>query len=139
MRANVDSMLQSVLGGWAGSFGMAAVVLRGDCIVAQGVAGVRREGAADCITLNGASSPRPSPPSNGGEGNAITLEDRFHIGSCGKAMTATLAAVLVEEGRLSWTDTVGRIFTGAMKDIPGLGEDYDVAAPGALRGLALRT
>ena len=41
----LDSILQSVLGRWAKSFGMSAVVLRGNGIVAQGVAGVRRRGA----------------------------------------------------------------------------------------------
>ncbi|HEX4120212.1 MAG TPA: serine hydrolase domain-containing protein, partial [Verrucomicrobiae bacterium] len=93
--ANVDSMLQSILGGWAKSFGMAAVVLRGNCIVGRGVAGVRRKGAAD----------------------RVTLDDRFHLGSCGKAMTATLVAMLVEDGRLSWTDTLGGIFAGTIKNI----------------------
>ncbi len=32
----------------------------------------------------------------------VTVEDRFHLGSCTKAMTATLLARLVEEGKLSW-------------------------------------
>ncbi|HSV72315.1 MAG TPA: serine hydrolase domain-containing protein [Chthonomonadales bacterium] len=36
----------------------------------------------------------------------VTREDRFHIGSCTKAMTATLAAVLVERGRIRWDTTV---------------------------------
>jgi CubicO group peptidase (beta-lactamase class C family) len=93
--ANVDSMLQSILGRWAKSFGLAAVVLRVNCIVGRGVAGVRRKGAVD----------------------RVTLDDRFHLGSCGKAMTATLVAMLVEEGRLSWTDTLGGIFAGTIKDI----------------------
>src|ERR1022692_471279 len=95
MVTKVDSILQPILGRWSKSFGMAAVVLRGNCIVGEGVAGVRRKGAADCITL----------------------EDRFHLGSCGKAMAATLVAMLVEEGRLSWTDTLGGIFAGTIKDI----------------------
>jgi CubicO group peptidase (beta-lactamase class C family) len=94
-QANVDSILQSILGRWAGSFGMAAIVLRGNSIVAKGVAGVRRKGAAD----------------------HITLDDRFHLGSCGKAMTATLVATLVEEGKLKWTDTLSRVFAGTIKDI----------------------
>ncbi len=127
MSDSVDSILQSILGGWAKSFGMAAVVLRGDCIVAQGVAGVRKKGASSPRPGGFPSPPPASFPSwdvrsancdpSDGEGVACTLEDRFHIGSCGKAMTATLAAVLVEEGRLSWTDTVGRIFRGAIQDI----------------------
>lgn len=29
--------------------------------------------------------------------------DSFHLGSCTKAMTATLAAILIEEGKLGWT------------------------------------
>jgi CubicO group peptidase (beta-lactamase class C family) len=92
---NLDSMLQSLLGRWAKSFGMAAVVLRGDGIVAQGVAGVRKRGASERIALG----------------------DRFHLGSCAKAMSATLIAMLVEEGSLTWTDTLGGIFAGTIKDI----------------------
>src|SRR6266567_2452949 len=53
--------------------GIAAVVLRGDQIVATGVAGVRKAGGAERITLG----------------------DKFHLGSDTKAMTATLAAMLV--------------------------------------------
>ena len=41
---------------------------------------------------------------------AVTLEDRFHIGSNTKAMTATLAAMLVEEGWLRWETTVGETY-----------------------------
>lgn len=36
--------------------------------------------------------------------------DRFHLGSCTKAMTATMIATLVEEGKLSWSTTVGATF-----------------------------
>jgi CubicO group peptidase (beta-lactamase class C family) len=36
----------------------------------------------------------------------IRPEDPFHIGSCTKAMTATLAARLVEQGRLRWETTI---------------------------------
>src|SRR3954467_5650518 len=32
----------------------------------------------------------------------VTAGDRFHLGSNARAMTATLAAVAVEQGRLSW-------------------------------------
>ena len=38
-------------------------------------------------------------------GTAVTLDDRWHIGSITKAMTATLAAVLVEQSLLSWDTT----------------------------------
>ena len=36
----------------------------------------------------------------------VTKKDRFHIGSCTKSMTATLAAMLVEDKKLSWNTTV---------------------------------
>jgi len=36
----------------------------------------------------------------------VTAQDLWHIGSLTKSMTATLAAVLVEEGHLEWTTTV---------------------------------
>src|SRR5687768_7440180 len=51
--------------------GLAAAVVRGDKVVASGVSGVRRHGAPD----------------------KIEPDDRFHIASCTKSMTATLAAV----------------------------------------------
>jgi CubicO group peptidase (beta-lactamase class C family) len=37
---------------------------------------------------------------------AVTTEDVWHIGSCTKAMTATLVAFAVEEGRLAWDTTL---------------------------------
>ncbi|MDX1952028.1 MAG: serine hydrolase domain-containing protein [Verrucomicrobiota bacterium] len=45
-----------------------------------------------------------------GETNQVTLEDKFHIGSCTKSMTATLAAMLVEQKKLSWETRVAEIF-----------------------------
>jgi CubicO group peptidase (beta-lactamase class C family) len=90
---NVDAILQSILGRGGERFGMAAAVLRGERIIAQGVAGVRKRGTAERITLN----------------------DRFHLGSCTKAMTATLVAMLVEEGKLNWTTTLGELFADTVK------------------------
>jgi CubicO group peptidase (beta-lactamase class C family) len=40
----------------------------------------------------------------------VTLNDLFHIGSDTKAMTATLAAILVEKGLLKWDSKVIDIF-----------------------------
>jgi CubicO group peptidase (beta-lactamase class C family) len=68
--------------------GGAALVLRGNQIVALGVAGVRKRGSSE----------------------AIELDDKFHLGSCAKAMTATLVALLIEEGKLNWTTTLPEIF-----------------------------
>lgn len=40
-----------------------------------------------------------------------TIHDIYHIGSNTKAMTATLIAILVEEGILSWQTTLGEVLT----------------------------
>ncbi len=48
----------------------------------------------------------------------VTLDDKFHLGSCTKAFTATLAAVLVEEGRIEWGTALGESLRGLR---PGLG------------------
>jgi len=71
--------------------GIAAIVLRGDRIIAHGVAGVRRV--------------ESSVP--------IQADDEFELGSCGKAMTATLVAMLVEERKLSWDASLAEIFHGS--------------------------
>ena len=90
---NVDAILLSILGRGGERFGMAAAVLRGERIIAQGAAGVRKRGT----------------------GQRITFDDRFHLGSCTKAMTATLVAMLVEEGKLNWTTTLGELFADTVK------------------------
>lgn len=46
---------------------------------------------------------------NGGV-EKVTADDRFHLGSVTKSMTATVAAMLVEQGKLSWTTTIGETF-----------------------------
>lgn len=70
---------------------MAAAVLRGGRIIAQGVAGVRKRGSAE------------------------RLDDPLGLGSCTKAMTARLVAMLVEEGKLDWTTPLGEFFAGTVK------------------------
>jgi CubicO group peptidase (beta-lactamase class C family) len=39
----------------------------------------------------------------------LSTNDLFHIGSCTKSMTATLAAVMVEAGEVEWDSTVGEL------------------------------
>ena len=68
--------------------GMVAAVVEGDRTVGLAAAGVRRRGSPE----------------------KVTVDDRFHVGSCTKSMTATLCAMLVEEGKLSWETTLGRTF-----------------------------
>lgn len=45
-----------------------------------------------------------------GGAEKVTIDDRWHIGSCTKSMTATLAAMFVERGEIAWTRTVGESF-----------------------------
>jgi CubicO group peptidase (beta-lactamase class C family) len=71
---------------------LAALALRGDRTVARGIAGVRS-----------ARSPV-----------LATLDDRFHLGSDTKAMTATVVATLIEAGRLDWSTTVGEVLAGSV-------------------------
>ena len=41
---------------------------------------------------------------------AATDSDCFHLGSCTKAMTAVLAGMLIDEGRLRWDTTLSEVF-----------------------------
>lgn len=72
---------------------LVGAIVHADGVIAAGAAGVRRAG-----------SPQE-----------VTVDDQFHIGSCSKAMTATLIARLVERGRLRWETTIGEVF-GEMED-----------------------
>lgn len=45
-----------------------------------------------------------------GKDELVTARDLWHLGSCTKAMTATLAGKLVEQGKLEWSTTVGEVF-----------------------------
>lgn len=45
-----------------------------------------------------------------GDPAPVTIDDQFHIGSCTKSMTATLAAMFIEEGKLRWDSTIAEVF-----------------------------
>lgn len=45
-----------------------------------------------------------------GDTTLLTTNDVFHIGSCTKSMTATLAAILIEQGKLRWDTTIAEVF-----------------------------
>jgi CubicO group peptidase (beta-lactamase class C family) len=47
-----------------------------------------------------------------GTDNWITVQDKFLIGSCTKAITASLAAILIDEGVLKWHTTIRDVFPG---------------------------
>jgi CubicO group peptidase (beta-lactamase class C family) len=68
--------------------GMVAAVVDTQSTVMLGAAGVRKAGGAD----------------------KVVASDRFHLGSCTKAMTATLCAILVEEGKLKWDSTPAQVW-----------------------------
>ena len=67
---------------------VAAAVIKNGEIVASGAAGFRKDGAPD----------------------KVTVQDKWHIGSCTKAMTATVAARLIENGTLRWNMTLAEGF-----------------------------
>jgi CubicO group peptidase (beta-lactamase class C family) len=52
-----------------------------------------------------------------GDDSTVTNDDLWHLGSCTKSMTGTLAAILVEQGRIAWSTTVADIFGAEFDDI----------------------
>ena len=77
---------------------LAVAVAKNGRIVAAGAVGVRRLGGNIPVTLN----------------------DRFHIGSDTKAMTALLAGMLVDQGKLGWDSTPAQVFPEFAPDMdPG--------------------
>lgn len=68
--------------------GVSGLAMRGGRIVAHGAAGVRRMGWPE----------------------ALTVDDRINLGSCGKWMTAAVAARLVDKGLIDWDTKVSELF-----------------------------
>ena len=85
--AALDAMLRPYLAQF-GLPALAGAVVRDGRVVAAGAFGIRRVGTRI----------------------PVTIDDRFHIGSDTKAMTALLAAMLIESGKLHWDTTVGSVF-----------------------------
>lgn len=53
----------------------------------------------------------------------VTPNDKFHLGSCTKAMTATVIAMLVERGKLKWDTTLAEAFPDMVDEMhPGYQE-----------------
>lgn len=89
--ASAQESLQSTLKPYLDEYqlpALAAAVVKEGKIVSAGAVGTRRFGA-DIL---------------------VSLDDRFHIGSDTKAMTALLAAILVESTKLRWDSTVAEVF-----------------------------
>lgn len=68
---------------------LACAVVISNRIVGLGAVGLRKSGVA--------SAP-------------VTIQDKWHHGSLTKSMTATLAAILVQEGKIRWTSTLAEVF-----------------------------
>jgi len=82
---NLDTLVAEHLAENPALPSLAAVVIVDGELRGQGVAGARKRGSEE----------------------KVTIADQYHIGSCTKAFTATLAARLVEEGLLTWDTTIG--------------------------------
>lgn len=48
----------------------------------------------------------------------VAIDERWHLGSCTKAMTATLCAMLVDDGKLTWTTSIGEVFAKRDGGVP---------------------
>ena len=55
----------------------------------------------------------------------MTVNDRFHLGSDTKAMTALLAAMLVEEGKIRWNSTMLEVFPELAAKMAEVRRRYD--------------
>jgi CubicO group peptidase (beta-lactamase class C family) len=53
-----------------------------------------------------------------GNPTSAQLEDKFVLGSCTKAMTATLVALFVEEGKIQWTSKLSELFPEIIRQDP---------------------
>jgi CubicO group peptidase (beta-lactamase class C family) len=84
---SLDALLTPYLAAY-GLPALGAAVVKDGTVIAVGAVGTRRAG----------------------EQIPVTPEDRFHIGSDTKAMTALLAGIFVDEGRLRWDSTPAEIF-----------------------------
>jgi CubicO group peptidase (beta-lactamase class C family) len=78
---------------------LGGAIVTGERLTAVGATGVRRAGSDE----------------------KATREDLWHLGSCTKAMTATLIARLVEKGKLDWDLTLAKAFPESAESMH---EDY---------------
>jgi CubicO group peptidase (beta-lactamase class C family) len=84
---NLDSLLEPILKKYDLP-ALAGAIVTSKGLVAVGAVGVRKYGTK----------------------TPVTVDDQFHLGSDTKAMTATMLATLVEEGKISWSTTLEQVF-----------------------------
>ncbi len=53
-----------------------------------------------------------------GDDTLVTVDDRWHLGSCGKAMSATVLDRLVAGGDIAWDTTIGDVFGDLEEVLP---------------------
>lgn len=68
--------------------GLGGAIITGAGLQSQAVCGVRKAGTEVAVQIN----------------------DQWHLGSNTKAITSTLAAIAVDEGKLKWDSTLGDVF-----------------------------
>jgi CubicO group peptidase (beta-lactamase class C family) len=66
--------------------------------------------AAGILTSNGVQELAAVGYRKMGDDTKVTETDLWHLGSCTKAMTATLIGILVHEGKLAWDTTLAEVF-----------------------------
>lgn len=84
---NLNSLLEPILKKYDLP-ALAGAIVTSKGLIAVGAVGVRKYGTNTPVTIN----------------------DQFHLGSDTKAMTATVLATLVEEGKLTWNTTLEEVF-----------------------------
>src|SRR6187401_1727472 len=66
--------------------------------------------AAAIVTSNGIIEINVIGIRKNGSDITVTIDDRWHLGSCTKPLTSTLIAALIDRGELAWETTIGDIF-----------------------------
>jgi CubicO group peptidase (beta-lactamase class C family) len=77
--------------------GMIGAILVDDRLVAIGALGIRKIGSSE----------------------PIRIIDQVHLGSCTKAMTATMIGTLVDQGKLAWSTTIQDVFPNVAAQLHG--------------------
>ena len=76
--------------------GLIGAILKGDRLAAIGALGIRKIGSSE----------------------PMRVTDQVHLGSCTKAMTATMIGTLVDEGKLSSRTTIRQVFPKVASELP---------------------
>jgi CubicO group peptidase (beta-lactamase class C family) len=76
--------------------GLVGAIVVGNTVKSIGAVGIRKVGATQ----------------------PITIDDLVHLGSCTKAMTATMIGTLIDEGKLTWQTTLGEVFPQKAANLP---------------------